>query len=137
MTARGTARVSSWLIGSLLLSLAVLATLLMHDDLSIARLLLRPADRHQVFPGFTVENAPVPSRGLIITSLQSNCQASREGARVGDLLIAIDGRPVADLRQAVGLMLEDPDNRVALKLLHEGRARTIIVSRIGGRINGT
>ncbi len=109
----------------------------MHDDLSIARLLLRPTDRHQIFPGFTVENALPPVTGLVITSLQSNCPASREGAEVGDVLIAIDDRPIADLRQAASLLQQDRDPHVALRLLHDGRTRTIVVPRIEGRLNGT
>jgi len=131
MTKGGRPRASSWLIGSLLLSLLGLAVILVHDDLSVARLLLRPADHQQIFPGFTIENAPPPATGLIITSLQSNCEASRQGARVGDLLIAIDGRPIADLRQATGLIEQDRGPRVSLRLLHAGHARTINIPRTG------
>lgn len=137
MTRAGRDRASTWLIGSLLLSLLILAVLLMRDDLSIARLFASSADQRQIFPGFTVENAPAPTDGLVITSLQSNCEASREGAEVGDVLIAIDGRPIADLRQAAGLMQRDHDPAVRLRLLHAGRTHTIIVSRFGGRIYGT
>lgn len=82
-----------------------------------------------LLPGMTVEAAPVPRHGLIVTSLQSNSQAATTGIAVGDGISAIDGQFVATLDQAVRYLHNDRRATVVLRVIHNRRARAVTLER--------
>jgi serine protease DegQ len=71
--------------------------------------------------------APV-QRGVVINSIQSNSPAEKAGLRAGDLIISIDGKPVADandVRTHVGL--REPGSKVEITYYRDGKTNTVTV----------
>lgn len=91
---------------------------------------------------FELEN----QRGAVITRVQANSPAERARLVPGDIIIAVNTRPVknsAAVRNAIGLM--QIGDRVKLEIIHQGervsRSATIakpnVVGKEGGRIHRT
>ncbi len=67
--------------------------------------------------------------GAVVTGVEEGSPAARAGLAVGDIVLALDGRPVAggnDLRNAVAPL--GPGARVQLTVLREGRERSVAVT---------
>ena len=65
-------------------------------------------------------------QGAVISQVESGSPAERAGARIGDVVVSIDGRPVSDagdLRNAIGL--KPIGEEVRITLLREGREKTL------------
>lgn len=71
------------------------------------------------------------SEGAVITQVVSDSPAARAGLRAGDVVVAVDGRPVrgsSDLRNRVGLT--PVGEKIELTLLRDGR-RITVGARVG------
>ncbi len=65
-------------------------------------------------------------RGAVITQVESGSTADRAGLRSGDVVTAVNGRPVKDaddLRNAIGLVRAGEE--IELEVLRDGRARRL------------
>jgi S1-C subfamily serine protease len=86
---------------------------------------------------FTAEATPSPANGLVITSLRSGGAAAAAGLAVGDIVIAIDGRPVVDpVRSLRNLRLEGHD-RLRLDVTRGRQVRHVVLGKHGGTGHGT
>jgi serine protease Do/serine protease DegQ len=77
------------------------------------------------------------TQGAVVTRLESGSPAARAGVRVGDVIIAINHRPVrsaADLRNKVGML--SVGKRVRLDLLRNGNSVSIEVALTSPRQTG-
>jgi S1-C subfamily serine protease len=86
-----------------------------------------------MLPGITVETAPRPTAGLVITSVRSDSQAAEQGIAVGDSIVAIDGIPIFTLAQANSYLQKDKARVVELWTLHGRRSRYVRLGREGVR----
>lgn len=87
-----------------------------------------PGPQH-VLPGMTVETAPPPMRGLIVTSLRSEGQAAAEGVEVGDTIAAIDGHGFVTLDKAAAYLHNDLRSTVSLTIVHDQNRRVVALDR--------
>jgi membrane-associated protease RseP (regulator of RpoE activity) len=131
-------RSRSSLIAWILFFLAPIAAMLLLLSHVGGRWLNRGAIRYDgaaIIPGFTMETAPAPHRPpsprsqLVITSVQSNSQATRHGIAVGDTVVAIDGARIFSLDQARRTLHNDRGATVALRLAHGRRLRDVRLVR--------
>src|SRR3546814_12260227 len=64
------------------------------------------ADRQaRALPGITLSNGVPDGSGLVVTSMETDGQASRLGIRVGDGVVSLDGMPIRSLDQASAYLL--------------------------------
>lgn len=92
----------------------------------------RPASSSAIvtlIPGVTVEAAPNPGHGLVVTSLRSDSEAARAGIVVGDDLVAIDRRPLTNVRDLAGYLGRDPKSTIEIRVVHRDVARRVVLSR--------
>jgi len=64
--------------------------------------------------------------GALVTVVGSNSAAEQAGLEIGDIIVSVDGKPIADpgsLRNAIGLMR--PGDSVRVGLVREGRERSV------------
>lgn len=87
-----------------------------------------PGAQH-LLPGMTVETAPPPVRGLIVTSLRSEGQAAAEGVEVGDTIAAIDGHGFVTLDKAAAYLHNDMRSTVSLTIVHDQNRRVVALER--------
>ena len=76
--------------------------------------------------GITMADAPGGQEGALIAEVQPGSPAAAAGIEKGDIVIALDGRPVrgaADLRARLGVV--PIGDTVELRLLHHGEQRTV------------
>lgn len=126
-----------WRVSGALLAIALALVLMLAG---LERLRHRAVDaEHYVepLPGMTVEQAPAPQRGLIVTSVRDSSQAQQSGVAVGDIVVVIDGRPVHSLGQARLDLQKVSGEEVTIGLLHDGTLRYIGLQRAGGMPHGT
>lgn len=90
-----------------------------------------------VLPGLTVENAPPPQLGLVVTSLQTGSEAARAGVHVGDDIAALDGRPVIEIDDAIRYLRRDSRPTIVLHLVSDHRARDVRLHWQAGGSHGT
>lgn len=86
---------------------------------------------------FTAETAPPPTRGLIITSLRSGGASAAAGLAVGDIVVAINGRPVADPGHSMRDLRTEGHDRLSLDVTRGRQVRHIILARYGDARHGT
>lgn len=101
---------------------------------------LHPADVHAaiaVLPGLTVEEAPPPQQGLVVTSLQTGSEAARAGVRVGDDIAALDGRPVMEIEDAIRYLRRDSRPTIVLHLVSDNHGRDVRLHWQAGGSHGT
>lgn len=123
-----------WVLGILLLpALAMLPFVTQPGRAMLRHLFATPAPA-TVLPGFTVERAPSPAVGLIVTSLRSHSAAAQAGLLVGDNLEYVDGHPMWDVPQTIAYLRQDPRATVEVKLIHNHQWRTIMLPRTGDQI---
>lgn len=82
----------------------------------------------RVLPGLTAEETPA---GLIVTSVRDGSGAASSGVLAGDRILAVDGHRVRHLHDAASLIAHNRRSKVHLHLLHDARARSISVDRLG------
>jgi serine protease Do len=67
-------------------------------------------------------------RGALVGDVSPNGPAQRSGLKKGDIIIAVDGKPIADSNQLrMGISMMQPGNTVALKVIRDGSEREITV----------
>jgi S1-C subfamily serine protease len=69
-------------------------------------------------PGLTVEKAPNPQAGLVVTSLQSAGPAEQAGLAVGDDVLAVDQRAVGTLGELHDVLQRHRSQTIQLLVLH-------------------
>jgi S1-C subfamily serine protease len=87
-------------------------------------------------PGLTMEKAPVPEAGLVVTSLQSAGPAERAGLAVGDDVLAVDQKPVTSLGDVRDILRRHNERAVQLLVLHKDRAIDVSLNRSEDRVHG-
>ncbi len=68
-------------------------------------------------------------RGAIVENVESNSPAEKAGIKRYDVIVGLNGQPVAsapDLRNAIALM--GPGKRVELRILRDGREKTVVLT---------
>ena len=87
-------------------------------------------DTGQEFSGIGVEVLPQHA-GLLIARVFDASPAKRSGLKVGDLIVAVDGRTLAGVSaaKATGLITGPPGTDVTLTLRNHGVQRTVTVTR--------
>jgi carboxyl-terminal processing protease len=105
----------------------------LHDPYSsyLSPRALRQFDRPGSFTGIGVEVKPSP-RGLEVERVFDSSPAQRGGLKVGELIVAVNGRPLRGLSSATstGLIKGPPGTDVRLTLEgRRGARRTITVTR--------
>jgi S1-C subfamily serine protease len=109
---------------------AVVRQLLERGKAQHAYLGVRPADlTPQVAERFGLET----TQGVIVVSVVPGSGADRAGIERGDLIVAIDGRPVRVVEDLLAALRENaPGDDVTLTLLHDGR-RTEVTAALMDR----
>jgi S1-C subfamily serine protease len=87
-------------------------------------------------PGLTLEKAPLPEAGLVVTSLQSAGPAELAGLEVGDDVLAVDQRPVTSLSEMRDIMKRHTASTVQLLVLHKGRPIDVSFARSEDHLHG-
>jgi S1-C subfamily serine protease len=77
--------------------------------------------------------AGVPEQGLLVLSLGDDSPAARGGVLLGDIIIALDGRPVADVDTLQALLAERSVGAPCAIEVVRGGARTAVTVRLGQR----
>jgi len=90
------------------------------------------SDAGALLPGLTVDNAPPPAIGLVVTSLRSGGEAEHAGLQVGDVVIAVDGRAIKSLGQISPYLRGDRSPRINLAIAHGDRLRHVVLTRSQG-----
>lgn len=90
-----------------------------------------PSEPVALLSGMTLEDAPPPASGLIVTSLRSHSPAVSAGVAVGDTLQSMDGYLLPDLDRAREYLRYTRKSAIAVKLVHNRHARTIVLPRGG------
>lgn len=98
------------------LSGAVAMTLLYVDAAPPARAGTAPVGLRAL--GFTAEPARNASRGIVVTSLAAHGAAACMGLAIGDVVVAIDGRPASVRDGRAGAAAE-------LRIVRHGRTRRL------------
>lgn len=108
-----------------LLLIGAIASVTMHKQ-------LRPQNAFAtivLFPGFTADELSPPDQGLVVTSLQSDSEAQREGLAVGDEVLAIDDHLVRSLWDAQKFLDRSDKGDVSLHVLHNRIPRDVVLQR--------
>jgi membrane-associated protease RseP (regulator of RpoE activity) len=79
-----------------------------------------------LMPGVTAEDS---ARGPVITSVRDGSAAERNGIVPGDIVSAIDGRPVARLSDVRAWLRRDKQPVVRLGIEHDRQARAVLLPR--------
>jgi S1-C subfamily serine protease len=87
-------------------------------------------------PGLTVEKAPVPEVGLVVTSLQSAGPAEQAGLAVGDDVLAVDQRPVGSLGDLRAVLENHPARTIQLLVLHNDVPIDVSLTRNEDHLHG-
>jgi carboxyl-terminal processing protease len=95
------------------------------------------------YDGIGVELLRQPDRTLLIIAPIDDTPAARAGIKAGDVVVAIDGKPVEDSSEASEPLRGPPGSKVVLSIRREGRAEpfditvvreTIRVASVRGRM---
>jgi S1-C subfamily serine protease len=93
-------------------------------------------DAVALLPGLTVENAPPPRTGLIVTSLRTGSEAAQTGIAVGDDIERLDGRPIDEIDDAIAYLRQDRNPAVLLRIEHGSQVRDVRLVRSGEARHG-
>lgn len=89
-----------------------------------------------LLPGLTVEDAPPPEHGLIVTSLRSGSEAAGAGIAIGDDIEALDGHAIGDLDEATAYLKRDARPTIVLTIDRDSQRRMVRLPRGGGGGHG-
>ena len=106
--------------GALLLTLAAVIALAIH--------LVAPPHRQRSdqLPGLTYEaerTAPHAPLALVVTSVQDGSAAAKADIAAGDVIVGIDGRPIASVSAVARAIKGDAKRGVDLHIRHGGESR--------------
>lgn len=87
-------------------------------------------------PGLTLDKAPLPEAGLVVTSLQSAGPAEQAGLAVGDDVLAVDQRPVSSIGEVRDVLQHHQERTVQLLVLHKDRAIDVSLTRSEDHLHG-
>jgi S1-C subfamily serine protease len=74
--------------------------------------------------------------GLVVVNVEPESPADRGGAQLGDILLAVDGRPVSDPGDVIAALSGDSIGRaIGLRVARGGRAEQLTVT-VGERPHG-
>ncbi|OYY72418.1 MAG: hypothetical protein B7Y47_03005 [Sphingomonas sp. 28-63-12] len=82
-----------------------------------------------LLPGLTIETAPPPDTGIIVTSRRSGDQAAAAAVNVGDIITAIDRVPVKTIDDANAYLKSHQQPVILLTLLHHRRPYLVRLNR--------
>jgi serine protease Do len=69
------------------------------------------------------------THGALVDEAQPNAPADKAGIRPGDVITAVNGKPIKDSRElARQIAATSPDSAVRLDVVHKGEARTLSVT---------
>ena len=100
----------------------VMEQIVQHGKVTRAYLGIVPQD---VTPAIAKAFGMKEPRGALVGDVSANSPASRSGLEKGDIILDLNGKPVAnsnDLRMAISMMA--PDSSVSLKVLRNGSERS-------------
>jgi len=123
------------MLSALLLAAALLLFTTHAGRLSLGRI-FGPPGVTMLIPGVTVEDAPLPAHGLIVTSLRSDSKAALEGVAVGDIVTAIDGRSVSTVVDLASYLRRHSNATVEIQVVRDNHVRRIMLLRTGGDRHG-
>lgn len=79
------------------------------------------------------EGIPVPGSMIVIESVAENSPAEQANLQAGDVLLAINGQPVADTSEATALIRENLDKPVELLIERGGERITVVATPLSSR----
>ncbi len=123
------------MLSMLSLAVALLLFTTHAGRLSLGRI-FGPPGATMLIPGVTVEDAPLPAHGLIVTSLRSDSKAASEGIAVGDIVTAIDGRSVSTVTDLASYLRRKSGSTVEIQVVRDNHVRRIMLLRTGGDSHG-
>jgi serine protease Do len=103
----------------------VMDQIVKHGKVTRAYLGIVPQD---VTPAIAKAFGQTEPRGALVGDVSANSPASKSGLETGDIILDLDGKPVAnsnDLRMAISMMA--PDSNVSLRVLRNGSTRNFTV----------
>jgi serine protease Do len=103
----------------------VMDQIVQHGKVTRAYLGIVPQD---VTPAIAKAFGQTEPRGALVGDVSANSPASRSGVAKGDIILDLNGKPVAnsnDLRMAISMMA--PDSNVNLRVLRSGSERNLTV----------
>lgn len=77
-------------------------------------------------PGLTFEaerTAPLAPLALVVTSVQDGSAAAKADISAGDVIVGIDGKPIASVSAVARAMKGDAKRGVDLDIRHDGESR--------------
>ncbi|WP_167541786.1 MULTISPECIES: PDZ domain-containing protein [unclassified Sphingopyxis] len=77
-------------------------------------------------PGLTFEaerTAPHAPLALVVTSVQDGSAAAKADIAAGDVIVGIDGKPIASVSAVTRTIRDDADKGVDLHIRHAGESR--------------
>ena len=104
---------------------SVMEQIVEHGKVTRAYLGIVPQD---VTPAIAKAFGQTETRGALVGDVSANSPASKAGLEKGDIILDLNGKPVAnsnDLRMAISMM--PPDSSVSLKVLRSGSERNFTV----------
>jgi len=73
-------------------------------------------------------NLPV-DHGVLVREVDANGPAANAGIQAGDIIVAVDGKPVANWNEFIReLFTRRPGDRVRLEIVRDGGRRTLVVT---------
>ncbi|HLH01921.1 MAG TPA: Do family serine endopeptidase [Bryobacteraceae bacterium] len=86
----------------------------------------------EMVPQFGLKDA----KGALVDQVTPNTPAEKAGLKMGDVIVAIDGKPVNSMDDAtMTIISKSPGTTVKLDVIHDGKPKTIDVT-LGQRPNG-
>ena len=89
------------------------------------------AAKARALPGITLTDGNWPDGRpvVIVTSMETDGEAARQGISVGDDVVSLNGTPISSLDQASTYLLHHPQPRIALGLKHADHLRVVMLVR--------
>jgi S1-C subfamily serine protease len=85
---------------------------------------------HHGFLGVTGESAPGPTHGVLVTAIGHSSAAARSGIEVGDLIVSLNGRPIASMVQLrARLYVDQPGSSVSIGV-RRGTSKRVLHIRL-------
>ena len=72
-------------------------------------------------------NLPARIKGVVITAIEPDSAAARQGLREGDIVLELNRRPIANADEAIRLSEEIEGPKVMLLIWRDGRSRYLVI----------